>query len=116
MKQVKKVYISTPLKPGKFNLRAIQKAILKEKVFAFIPPTEEKNDQYLGSHTDRLQIDLCDELWIFGPMGRDCAWEAGYASALGIPIVFYRSDDNAHIISEDWMLFTDKLTFRTVEE
>jgi hypothetical protein len=102
---MKKVYISTPLKPEKFNLSLIQKFILMEKVFAFIPPTEEKNDRKLGSAVDKLQIDLCDEMWVFGPIGRDCAWEVGYAQGKNIPVFFFKTDNNEHIVREDWMLF-----------
>lgn len=99
------VYISTPLKPGKFDLDLIQRVILRENVFAFIPPTEEKNDRKQGAAIDKLQIELCDELWVFGPIGRDCSWEAGYAAGLGIPVVFFLDESNEHIHENDWMIF-----------
>jgi nucleoside 2-deoxyribosyltransferase len=101
----KKVYISTPLKPEKFDLDAIQKEILKAGVFAFIPPTEEKNDRKQGAQIDKLQIELCDEMWVFGPIGRDCAWEIGYAQGLGKHVKFFRSPVNEHVVQEDWMIF-----------
>lgn len=102
---MKRVYISTPLKPGKFNLDAIQKEILVQKVFAFIPPTEEYNDRVQGAAIDKLQIELCDEMWVFGPIGRDCAWEIGYAQGLGKPVKFYHSKSNEYVIQDDWMIF-----------
>jgi hypothetical protein len=106
MSPIKRVYISTPLKPEKFNLDLIQRTVLKEKVFAFIPPTEEKNDRRQGALIDKLQIELCDELWVFGSIGRDCSWEAGYAAGLGKPVVFFHSDDNEEVYQNDWMLFS----------
>jgi hypothetical protein len=105
MKNAKRVYISTPLKSGKFNLDVIQRMILAEPVFAFIPPTEEKNNPKQGSAIDKLQLDLCDEVWVFGPIGRDCAWEIGYAQGKGIPVVYFASAENAHVTADDWMIF-----------
>lgn len=113
--KAKRVYISTPLKPEKFNLQAIQKQILKEEVFAFIPPTEEKNDRKTGAAVDRLQIDLCDEVWVFGAIGRDCSWEAGYAQGKGIPVVFFLSKENEHVHRDDWMIFTKGTTVRELD-
>lgn len=117
MNRAKRVYISTPLKPEKFNLDLIQRVILREGVFAFIPPTEEKNDREQGAAVDKLQIELCDELWIFGPIGRDCSWEAGYAAGLGKPVVFFHDDSNDHIRRDDWMVFsTDPTVVKVPDE
>lgn len=112
MRNAKRVYISTPLKPEKFKLASIQKMILKERVFAFIPPTEEKNDRVMGAAVDKLQIELCDEMWVFGAIGRDCSWEVGYAQGLGIPVVFFASTENEHILDEDWMIFSAGTSIR----
>lgn len=111
---MKKVYISTPLKEHKFNITDIQSEILKFGVFAFIPPTSPKVDQWQGSRVDKLSIELCDELWVFGPIGRDCTWEIGYAQGMGKRVIFYRSHENKHIINEDWMLFSAPIEFRDI--
>ena len=116
MNNIKKVYICTPLKPEKFQLDSIQRAVLGERVFAFIPPTEEKNNKYQGSMTDRLMIDLCDELWAFGPIGRDCSWEIGYAQGLGKPVRLYADQTNKDIIENDWMLFCAGTKIKKVSE
>lgn len=100
----RKVYISTPLKPEKFNLKAIQDALLEHKVFAFIPTTVDTTPE-AGAALNKLMIELCDEVWVFGPIGRDCAWEIGYAQGKSIPVVFFESEVNSHMIKEDWMLF-----------
>lgn len=102
---MKKVYISTPLKEEKFNIHDIQAMILKHKVFAFIPPTSKKVDQHQGSLVDKLSIDLCDEVWVFGPIGRDCSWEIGYAQGLGKPVVFFLNEQNEYTVKEDWMVW-----------
>lgn len=100
----RKVYISTPLKPEKFNLAAIQAALLSQRVFAFIPTTVDTTPES-GAAVNKLMIELSDEVWVFGPIGRDCAWEIGYAQGRNIPVVFYESEVNEHMVKEDWMLF-----------
>lgn len=114
MSTSKRVYICTPLKPEKFNLDTIQKEILKEKVFAYIPPTEEKNNPSQGARVNRISIEMCDELWVFGPIGRDCSWEIGYAQGLGKKVVFFVSDNNLYVLNEDWMLFSKCIEIRNV--
>lgn len=101
---MKKVYISTPLKPEKFKLEQIQAQILKAGVFAFIPTTVEVSPTQ-GAAVDKLMLDLCDEVWVFGAVGRDCAWEMGYAQGLGKPVVFFVTSDNKDRVQSDWMLF-----------
>lgn len=100
----RRVYISTPLKPHKFNLKAIQDALIDRRVFAFIPTTKDTTPE-MGAALNRMQIELCDEVWVFGPIGRDCAWEIGYAQGLSKPVVFFANELNAHMVKEDWMLF-----------
>jgi methyl coenzyme M reductase subunit C-like uncharacterized protein (methanogenesis marker protein 7) len=101
---MKKVYISTPLKPGKFDLDAIQKHIEYQKVFAYIPPTTGE-DSIQGASVHKQHIELCDEVWVFGPIGRDCAWEIGYAQGIGKHVVFFLSESNRNVLDEDWMVF-----------
>lgn len=113
----KKVYISTPLKLEKFRLDQIQAAILEtEGVFAFIPTTAEaKGDPTRAALLNKQMLDLCDEVWVFGPIGRDCAWEMGYARALGKDLVFFSTEENQNIIPTDWMLFnTGKISVRKI--
>jgi hypothetical protein len=103
---MKRVYISTPLKPEKFRLDQIQREILYSEVFAFIPTTAEvKGDPTTAALINKQMIEFCDELWAFGPIGRDCAWELGFASALNKPIKFFATEENEHMIPTDWMLF-----------
>lgn len=109
---MKRVYISTPLKEEKFNITDIQNEILKHKVFAFIPPNSPKVNQHQGSRVDRLSIDLCDEMWVFGAIGRDCSWEIGYADGIGKKLVFYTSDHNRDVTSSDWMIWTGDIEIR----
>lgn len=116
---MRKIYISTPLKPEKFRLDQIQTALLQDKeAFAFIPTTaESKGGPTRAALLNKQMLDLCDEVWVFGPIGRDCAWEMGYARALGKPIVFFSTKENENIIPTDWMLFkTGKITVRYLTE
>jgi hypothetical protein len=100
----KKVYVSTPLKPAKFRLDQIQAQIKRAGVFAFIPTTAETTPAAAAA-INKLQIELCDELWVFGPIGRDCSWEIGYAQGLKKPVKFFQTAENEHMVKEDWMLF-----------
>lgn len=113
---MKKVYISTPLKEEKFNIEDIQSEILKYGVFAFIPPTSQKVNQDQGSKVDKLSIELCDEVWVFGAIGRDCSWEIGFAHGLGKKVILYKSSHNNHIFNEDWMLFSGAIEIRKLHE
>lgn len=97
------VYICTPLAASKFDLAKISQTILNEGVFAFIPPTGQLNAKQMGVALDRRMIDLCDELWAFGPIGRDCAWEVGYAQGLGKPTKIFIDKSNQYVKLEDWM-------------
>lgn len=99
----KRVYVSTPLKPEKFKLSDIQETLLEQNAFAFIPTTVETTPAQAAAVNKRM-IELSDELWVFGPIGRDCAWEVGYAQGLGIPVVFFESKENQYVIEGDWML------------
>lgn len=100
------VYISTPLKPEKFYLDQIQAKILETNVFAFIPPQAATTiEPEKAAIINKRMIEQCDEVWVFGPIGRDCAWEMGYAQALKKPVKFHVSPANEGIIKTDWMLF-----------
>lgn len=100
---MKKVYICTPLKKNKINLDQIQGVLIKEDVFAFIPPTEQLKDKKTGAALDKKMIESCDELWAFGLFGRDCAWEIGYAQGLGKKVKLFIDKKNKIILDEDWM-------------
>lgn len=100
----RRVYVSTPLKPQKFRLSLIQEAVRKAGVFAFIPTTVDSTPE-AGAAVNKLQIELCDEVWVFGPIGRDCSWEIGYAQGLKKPVKFFATEENKHMVTEDWMLF-----------
>jgi nucleoside 2-deoxyribosyltransferase len=104
---VKKIYICTPLSSGKFDLNWITKVILEEKVFAFIPPEGQLQNKEDGAQLDKLMIDQCDELWAFGSVGRDCAWEMGYAKGLGKEVRLYFNPTTWELLKDDWMLFID---------
>lgn len=108
---MKKIYICTPLSQNKFDLSEISKQILKEKVFAFIPPSEQLFEKKLGSSLDKMMIENCDEVWVFGEIGRDCAWEIGYAQGLNKNVIFHVNNKNKHILEEDWMV-TINLTIK----
>lgn len=99
-----RVYISTPLKPHKFKLADIQAAVQKAGVFAFIPTTTDTTPE-AGAAINKLQLELCDEVWVFGAIGRDCSWEIGYAQGLKKPVKFFKTAENEHMVKEDWMLF-----------
>lgn len=109
---MKTVYISTPLKEEKFDINMIHEAILKEGVFAFIPPNSPKVRQDQGAIVDKLMIDQCDEVWVFGVIGRDCAWEIGYAHGLKKPVKFFKTKANEQILKQDWMLYTGNFEIR----
>lgn len=99
-----KVYICTPLAEGKFNLPKISKAVLDAGAYAFIPPVGQLSDKTLGAKLDKLAIDQCDELWAFGPVGRDCCWEIGYAKGLGKVVKLFIDESNQYLVDEDWMV------------
>ena len=103
-----KVYISTPLMGEKFNLKRITEVLLSyPNVFAFIPPIGQLEDKKSGALLDKNAILNCDEVWVFGKIGRDCAWEIGYANGLNKPIKFFMTQEELSHISEDWMTFLD---------
>jgi hypothetical protein len=103
---MKRVYVCTPLKDEKYPGGTIHQVLLRfPNVFAFIPPTSQIIDKELGAALDKRMIELCNEVWVFGPIGRDCAWEIGYAQGLGKPVVFHLDQTNAQIVNEDWMTF-----------
>lgn len=104
---IKKIYICTPLSKDKFNLDWITKVILNEKVFAFIPPVGQLQDKDAGAQVDKFMIEQCDELWAFGPLGRDCAWEMGFAHGLKKPVRLYFNPTTWELLKDDWMLFID---------
>lgn len=99
-----KVYVCTPLQEGKFNLPKISSVLLQAEAFAFIPPVGQLSDKVLGAQLDRLAIDQCDELWAFGPVGRDCRWEIGYALGLGKKVKLFIDNTNRYLMDEDWMV------------
>ncbi len=105
MKIPKLVYVCTPLSKEKFNLKMIQERILSEKVFAFIPPIGQLEDKHQGTRTDVQMLDLCDEVWVFGRIGRDCAWEIGYAKGLKKPVKFFMDNSEYEYLRDDWMVF-----------
>jgi len=99
-----KVYICTPLAEGKFDLSNITSKLLESGAFAFIPPVGQLQDKDSGAKLDKLAIDQCDELWAFGPIGRDCCWEIGYALGLGKRVKIHLDDSNSYVVEEDWMV------------
>jgi nucleoside 2-deoxyribosyltransferase len=103
---MKRIYVCTPLKSGKFDLPLIVKT-LPEDVFAYIPPTDPTKPKIEGALLNRKMIDLCDEVWVFGPLGRDCSWEIGYAEGLGKKIIVHINNNNQDVLN-DWMLWTSK--------
>lgn len=103
-----KVYISTPLLGDKFNLKRITSTLLKyPEVFAFIPPVGQLENKKEGAILDQMAIINCDEVWVFGKIGRDCAWEIGYATGLGRKVVLFMDKEELQHIEEDWMTFLD---------
>lgn len=100
---MKKVYICTPLKSEKFEINSISKIILKENIFAFIPPSEQLLNKKLGAKVDQVMIRSCDELWVFGNFGRDCAWEIGFAQGLNKKVKIFVNKNNKDILKTDWM-------------
>lgn len=104
---MKRVYVCTPLAAGKFDLELISITLLARNVFAFIPPRGQLNHKTIGAKLDRKMIDACDEVYVFGPIGRDCAWEIGYATGLGKPVTIFQNESNAGMLREDWMTIID---------
>lgn len=100
---MKKVYVCTPLKAPKFNLKLITETILKYQVFAFIPPTGQLQDKTNGAILDKLMIENCDEIFVFGLIGRDCAWEIGYATGLNKKVTIFVDESNREMVESDWM-------------
>lgn len=101
-----KVYICTPLHGGKFNLDLIQKTILERNVFAFIPAQGQLENKTLGAILDRKMLDEASEVFVFGPIGRDCSWEIGYATGKGKKVTIFLDKTNQDIL-EDWMTIID---------
>lgn len=116
MDKVLKVYISTPLMGDKFNLKKITEVLLVSPlVFAFIPPVGQLSDKDNGALLDKNAILLCDEVWVFGKIGRDCSWEIGFARGLGKPVKLFMTKEEIEYIQEDWMTFLD-VTIVTLDE
>lgn len=102
----KTVYVSTPLKPTKFNLKYITEVLLKAGgLVPYIPPTTQTNEDGRGGALDELALENSDEVWAFGPLGRDCSWELGYAYKAGKPIKIFIDETNEYLVNgEDWMV------------
>lgn len=99
------VYICTPLSKDKFNLDYISSRLLEDSnSFAFIPPIGQLDSKSKGAALDKLMIEKCHEVWVFGPIGRDCCWEIGYAQGLGKKVKIFIDDTNKYVIEEDWMV------------
>lgn len=102
-----KVYISYPMNPEKHDLEIIQNETLKRGVFASIPPAGQLKNKDLGAKFDKMLIEGCEEVWAFGKLGRDCAWEIGFAVGLGKQVKIFVDENNADILDSDWMTLID---------
>jgi hypothetical protein len=103
---MKNVYICTPLKEEKYPAEQIGTTILKYPTYRFfIPQTSLKVTKEVGTAIDKMHLDTCNEVWVFGPIGRDCAWEIGYAQGLGKRVIFHMDESNRHVVEQDWMTF-----------
>jgi nucleoside 2-deoxyribosyltransferase len=101
---MKKVYISYPMNPKKHDLKQIQDAIQKAGVYGSIPPAGQLSNKTSGARFDKYLIENSDEVWAFGQLGRDCAWELGFAVGLNKPVKLFVDEQNNYLIEEDWML------------
>jgi nucleoside 2-deoxyribosyltransferase len=106
---MKLVYVCTPLHPGKFPLGTLTKALTGALAFAFIPPVGQLHHKSEGALLDKEMIEKCDEVWVFGAVGRDCCWEIGYAQGLGKKVVLHIDETNRYLIEEDWMVTLGKV-------
>lgn len=105
-----KVYVCTPLKLSKFPFEQIQRTLLSRGVFAFVPLPQPLLPIGLVIQLNKHHLVNCDEVWVFGRIGRDCAWEIGFAQALGKPIRFFRSAKNLQILENDEMMKSCPMT------
>lgn len=112
------IYVCTPLNQDKFNLKQITEVCLRHKqfIFPFIPPIGQLSDKKLGAQLDKTMIELCNEMYVFGNIGRDCAWEIGYAAGLNKPITIFIDDSNKASFDDDWMTVCKNVTFKNINE
>lgn len=102
---MKRVYISYPMNPSKHKLNQIQAQVQIRGVYPSIPPAGQLNDKKPGAQFDKYLIENSDEVWAFGQLGRDCAWELGFAVGLGKKVLIFLDVDNELHLEADWMLF-----------
>lgn len=106
-KRPKLIYVCTPLKEAKFLINTIHEQIYnsEDPVFPFISSTGPQTGKEHASYIDKSMIEMCDEVWVFGAFGRDCAWEIGYAQGLGVHVKMFVDTSNSHIVEEGLMTF-----------
>lgn len=106
---MKKVYICCSLKLPNYEHVSGLLARLPDAIH--LRPQPSQLDELTGSNlrkknvveADVAMIQYCDEVWVLGKFGRDCSWEIGYATALHKRVRILKEEDNAEIISSDWM-------------
>lgn len=102
---LKKVYICSSLRPEVY-VRVTELLNTKCPKAIHLRPYLEQTGNKLGHiECDVAMIHHCDELWVVGEYGRDCAWEIGYATAMGKPIKVFKDASNALSLEKDWMLY-----------
>lgn len=106
IKDLKKVYICSSLKPENFNyvselLKKLPKAIyLRPFPEELTKPTK----RYDTVEADIAMMQHADEIWCVGRLGRDCMVEIGYAIGIGKTIRVLVDDTNRDQLKDDWMI------------
>lgn len=103
-----KVYVCSSLRPEVMTHRnaVIAGLAVPEGTRLFLPDGVDPTRKREIVREDVYEIETCDEFWIVGQYGRDCAWEVGYAMALNKKIKFFLDATNENRFNEDWMIMT----------
>lgn len=111
---MKSIYVCCPLKSSKFPFNEIYKYVTKPGIFAFIPLPNPNLPMKKIIQLNKHHIINCDEVWVFGKYGKDCAWEQGFAQALGKPVRIFLTKKNLKSVMKDEMLKSCPITFEEI--
>lgn len=100
---LKKIYICSSLRIEN-HTRVTEILAQLPKVIHLRPYLEQTGNKLGHIEADIAMIHYCDEVWVVGEYGRDCAYEQGLATGLGKPMTVFRDEKNKERLDSDWMI------------
>lgn len=101
--RLKKIYICSSLRPE--NHARVTEILKQLPPAIHLRPYIEQIGNKLGHiESDIAMLYYCDEVWVVGEFGRDCAFEQGFATGIGKAMVIFRDEKNKERLDSDWMV------------